>query len=124
MPNKHDTSTQCRFNAGPPSPALASNHSTLDSALCWRLSVHKYKLTPIQCLLNVGPASPVLASIHSALVNTSCWRECVHIVYNKPMPFKCWPATYTMARHRTNVRYTNTLLNGGLAWQILAQCFK
>ena len=25
MPSKHDTSTLCRFNAGPPSPTLAIN---------------------------------------------------------------------------------------------------
>ena len=48
-------------------------------------------------------------SIHSALVSISCWRECVQIVYTAPMPFKYWPASYTMARHRTNGRYTDTL---------------
>ena len=37
--SKHDTSTQCWLNAGPPSPALTINHSTLDSAFCWRWCV-------------------------------------------------------------------------------------
>ena len=69
----------------------------------------EYKLTPIQCLLNIGPTSQVLASIHSALVSTSCWQKCIHILYTAPMPFKCWPASYTMTRHWTNVRYTDTL---------------
>ena len=53
--------------------------------------------------------SLVLASIHSALVSTSCWLECVHIVYTTPVQFKCWPVSYTMARRRINVRYTDTL---------------
>ena len=64
--------------------------------------------------INIGPASPVLASIQSALVSTSCWQKCVHIVYTAPMPFKCRPASYTMARHGTNVGYTNTLPVVGL----------
>ena len=41
MPSKHDRSTQCRFNAGPPAPALAIYHSTLDSAFCWRWCVSR-----------------------------------------------------------------------------------
>ena len=69
----------------------------------------EYNLIPIQCLLNVRPASPVLAIIHSDLVSNSCWRKCVHTVYTAPMLFKCWPASYTMTRHRNNVRYTNIL---------------
>ena len=69
----------------------------------------EYKLTQIQYLLNVGPASQVLASIHSALVKSSCWQECVHIVYNAPMPLKCWPASYTMAWHHSNACYTDTM---------------
>ena len=107
MPSKHDTSTQCHFNTGPLSPSLAINHSILDSAFCGVST--EYKMTPIQCLLNVGPASPVLAIIHSVLVSTSCWQKWVHIVYTAPMPFKCWPASYTMAWHRTNVCYTDIL---------------
>ena len=42
-----------------------------------------------------------------------CWPvsiQCVHIVYTTPMTFKCCPASYIMTRHRTNVRYTDTLL--------------
>ena len=57
-------------------------------------------------LVNVGSASPVLASIHSVLVSISCWRDCVHIAYTAPMPHTCWPASYTMAWHRTNASYT------------------
>ena len=68
-----------------------------------------YKQTPTQCMLNVGLVSLVLASIHSALVSTLCLWECVHIVYNVPMLIKCWPASYTMARHRTNAHDTDTL---------------
>ena len=68
----------------------------------------EYKLTPTQCLLNVGPASTVLASIHSAIVSTSCWRECV------PMPFKCWPMLYTMARQRTNARNVHRHIAGSM----------
>ena len=30
-----------QFNAGPLSPGLASKHSTLDSAFCWRWCVHR-----------------------------------------------------------------------------------
>ena len=47
----------------------------------------------------------------------------MHIVYNDPMPFKCWPVSYTMARHRTNARYTDTLpINGGRRrrWAIIS----
>ena len=36
-----DTSTQCRFNTGPPSAAVAINHSTLDNAFCWLWCVHR-----------------------------------------------------------------------------------
>ena len=41
MPSKHDMSTQCRFNAGPSSPTLAINYSTLDSAFFWQWCVHR-----------------------------------------------------------------------------------
>ena len=74
-----------------------------------------------ECLLNVGSASPVMASIHAALVSTSCWRDCVHIAYNAPIPFKCWPESYTMAGHRTNACYNNTL---PAIPTIPAQCFE
>ena len=88
MPSKHDTSTQCQFNAGTPSPALAINHQYWTVLSVGGSVSTEYKLTLIQCLVNVGPASPALASIHSALVSTSCWRKFVHIVYTAPMPFK------------------------------------
>ena len=28
---------------------------------------------------------------------------------HRPMPFKCWPASYIMTLHQTNARYTDTL---------------
>ena len=59
-------STQCRFNAGPPLPALAINHSTLlsvDSGVST-----EYKLTPIQCLLNVGLPTVTLAHIQGLML--------------------------------------------------------
>ena len=81
----------------------------------------EYKPTPTQCLLNIGPASLVLASIHSVLVSTSCWRDCLHIAYTAPMQSYCWPASYTIARHRTNARYTDTF---PAILTIPAQCFE
>ena len=89
--------------------------------------VSRVQADTIQCLLNVGSASPVLASIHSALVSTSCWRESINIVYTTPMLFKGWPASYTMARHWTNVRYTDTLPGqwwACVAWTIPARCLE
>ena len=44
----------------------------------------------------------------SQYLSTSCWRDWVHIAYTAPMPFKCWPASCTIARHWTNARYTDT----------------
>ena len=71
MPSKHDTSTQCPFNAGPPLSALSINLSTLDSAFCWRWCVQRVQADTdpmsVKCWASV-------ASIHSALVSTSCWR--------------------------------------------------
>ena len=105
-PSKHETLTQCWYSVGPPSGMLAQHQTSTGSSphICWAAAptVH----TPTQCLLNVEPASPVLASIHSVLVSTSCWRDYVHIAYTAPMPFKCWPALYTMARYWTNARYS------------------
>ena len=66
----------------------------------------EYKPTLTQCLLNVGPVSgqyPFSPSQYFMLAGL------LHIAYTAPMPFKCWPASYTMARHRINARYTDTL---------------
>ena len=54
------------------------------------------------CWVLSGPVSAASAQQirHSQYVN---------IVYNAPMPFKCWPASYTMARHQTNARHADTL---------------
>ena len=60
MPSKHDTSTQFRLTAGPPSPALAINHSTLDSAFCWRWCVHRIQADTdpmlVKCWASVADA--------------------------------------------------------------------
>ena len=55
------TSTQCRFNAGPLSPTLAINHSTLVSALCWRWCVHRVQADtdPINCWASVAGAGHI-----------------------------------------------------------------
>ena len=73
MPSKHDTSTQCWFNAGPQSLALAINHSTLDSAFCWRWCVHRVRADTdpmfVKCWASVAGAGQYPFS----LVSTSCW---------------------------------------------------
>ena len=58
-------------------------NTAFNSTLVWQCLL----LTPTQCMLNV---------------------ECVYIVYTTPMSFKCWPVLFTMARHQTNARYTDT----------------
>ena len=67
MPSKHDTSTQCRFNAGPPSPTLAINHSTLDSAFCWRWWVHRAQAgtdpISVKCWASVDGAGHIAGSM-------------------------------------------------------------
>ena len=61
MPSKHETSTRRRFNNGPPSPALAINHLTLDSAFCWRWCVHRVQADTdqmsVKCWASVASAA-------------------------------------------------------------------
>ena len=87
------TLTQCRNNAGPPSPAPANTYSILGSVSCCFQFV-QYRLTPTQRLFNVGPASPALTSIHSAQGSTSCALD-----YNAP----CGPTHITPTQCRLNV---------------------
>ena len=85
------TLTQCRLNAGPTSPALASIDSTMGSALSWRQGLFtEYSVRSIQYRLNVGPASSALGKIYSTLGNASCWLRardyimglhCVHTIH-------------------------------------------
>ena len=120
MPSRHDTSTQCRFSAGPPSPVLAINHSTLDSAFCWRWCVHRLQanIGPMFVKLWASVAGVGQYPFNSIYSQYFMLAEVLHIVYTAPMPFKCWPASYTMARHLTNLRYTDTLL--GQWWACVA----
>ena len=68
-----------------------------------------------QCILLAESTSRHQPNVWAS---TSCWSECLNMVYNAPMAFKCWPELYTMARHRTNARYTNTL--PGQWWACIA----
>ena len=109
-PSKHETLTQCWSNARP----RLRRWPSIKPALVQRLAfagLRSIARWSVKCWASV----PVLASIHSALVSTSLWWECVHMAYTALMPFKCWPASYTMARHRTNARYTSTLAGCMLA---------
>ena len=83
MSSKHDRSTQCRSNAGPLSPALAINHSTLDSAFCWRWCVHRVQADndpmSVKCWASVAvagqyPFSPSQYFMLAGESANSAWR--------------------------------------------------
>ena len=87
--SKHKTRVLHFFNVGPTSSTLAQHCTNATQVLCarWVLS---------------GPVS-------TASAQQTRHSQYVHIVYNAPMPFKCWLASYTMARYRINARYADTL---------------
>ena len=66
------TLLQCRFNAGPPSLALANIHSTLGSALCFLGATRLQSLTmdrmhapiPVQCWANLSEMANI-DSVHA-----------------------------------------------------------
>ena len=74
-PSKHETLTQCWFNAGSPSVTLAQHQTSTGSMPCvfWAACWYASGYCPSQCLLNARRASTLLCRIHSALVSTSCW---------------------------------------------------
>ena len=104
--------TRRRPNARPPSATLAQHQTSTGSTprVCWAVfnswSVSSYcwwrvkaKNNPmsVKCWASVASAG----QYPSVLVSIQRWRDCVPIAYIAPMLFKCWPASYTMARHRT-----------------------
>ena len=91
------TSTQCWFNTGPPSPALAINHSTLDSAFCWRWCVYRVgiqaDIDPMSVNCN-GPPSVTLAYIRRGAKHdrvAQYWAKCwLSVVDGGPILAQHW----------------------------------
>ena len=110
--------TQCWCNASPLSATLAQHQTSTgsmssvcwvafnstwsDSAYCWQLVQADTDPMSVKCWASVAGADqyPFSPSQYFILAGLRA---------HTPMPFKCWPASYTMARHRTNAHYTDTL---------------
>ena len=84
------------FNAGPLSPYLAMNHSTLDSAFCWRWCVHRvqHDTDPIsfKCWASVAGAGhyPVSPSEYFILAEVRTHNYMLaSVLHNCPTLDKC-----------------------------------
>ena len=76
------------------------------SAYCWRRVKADTDLMSVKCWTSVASACqyPFSPSQYFMLAGLRA-----HIAYTALIPFKCWPVLDTMAWHRTNARYTDTL---------------
>ena len=91
--NQHWFNTSCLLGCGS------------GSAYCWQRVQADTDPMSVKCWASVTAAGQYPFSPSQYFMLAKLRSHSIH----RPNAVKCWPASYTMARHRTNTRYTDTM---------------